>query len=330
MASLLAVGLRIKGCEVITRLGFGDLGFLSEVEGTSCFMRVDRPVLRKLLYPLWLIAENLFVFSLLRGRAILWLNAVYAVPAAIPFLIFAPKRAIIHVHENRIPRSLQWLIAWAYRRGATVLAVSAHHQRMLPVPAIILANAVGTGPMPTAPSSRDQIVFVGTTSEAKGYPLLIDLVRRLNVPNLQVHAFLAGGIDAPPPSLIAEAQALGIIVTIGEPDPAIHHARSFLSLQLTDPTLADETFSLVAAEAVWHLVPVGGAGAEVLPEVAGGALAFNISSRDPQAIADAIAELWSDPGRYAALVDSAGQRRARYDLSRFVDTAFSIAEAAHR
>ena len=199
---------------------------------------------------------------------------------------------------------------------------------MLGLPATLLPNAVGAGEPPDPPKERDRLVFVGTASAEKGWPLFLEIVRRLDAPGLAPHAFLAGGIDAPCPAALAEAAALGILVTVGQTDPAKHHARGFLALQLTDPALADETFSLVAAEAIWHLVPVGGAGAAVLPEVAGDALAFNIASRDPQTIAAAIETLWARPDRHAALVAAAALKRLDHRVDRFAEQALAIAEAA--
>ena len=120
VAATLVAGLRSRGCVVRLRLGFGTIGFLSEVDGLSRFMRLNQPLARKLFYPIWLLVENLRTCALLASRSVLWLNAVYAVPAGLPALVLAPRRAVIHVHETRVPGPLLRLIAWAGRRGATV------------------------------------------------------------------------------------------------------------------------------------------------------------------------------------------------------------------
>jgi glycosyltransferase involved in cell wall biosynthesis len=328
VAARLVSAFRDRDIPVRLWLGFGRSGFVSEVRPDWRFLPVETRFVRKLLWPVWLaVASIASLAPLLLGR-VLWANSIAAAPAAMPFIMFAPRRLVIHVHENRLPAAALRFLAWVGRRGATVLAVSAHHQHLLGSPATLLPNAVGEGEPPPPPDTRDRLVFVGTASAMKGWPLFMDIVRQLDAPGLGAHAFLAGGIDAPLAGVVAEAEALGIAVTVGEADPAVHHARGFLALQLTDPALADETFSLVAAEAVWHLVPVGGAGAAVLPEVAGGALAFNMAGRDPQAIADAIAALWADPARHAALVAAARQRRPELALDRFADAALAIASAA--
>ena len=68
----------------------------------------------------------------------------------------------------------------------------------------------------------------------------------------------------------------------------------------------------------------------MLPEVAGGALAFNLASRDPDAIAAEIRTLLSDPVRHSALVASCAVESKRFTLQRFDTLAVAILDAAQR
>ena len=329
VAAALATILRDRGFGMRLWLGFGDAGFVSEAWPDWRFLPTRKPVWRKLLYPFWLVAINLaMVGALLRGDRV-WANSVAAVPAAGPFLLLAPKRLIIHLHEDRLPWIADRVIRWAGSRGAQLLAVSDYHAEQLGVTARVLRNAVGYESPPPPPDNRSRLVFVGAANAKKGFPLFLSVVDQLRGRGPSPHAFLAGGPDMPAEELIAQATACGVSVTIGEVRSAVHHANSFLLLQLTDPALWDETFSLVAAEALWHLVPVGGAGSSVLYEVAGGALAFNFDSRDPVSIADAILALWGDRDRYSDLVAAADQMRPRFALDRFANEVMAIAGGRH-
>jgi len=329
VAAALAWVLRDRGLGLRLWLGFGDQGFVSEAVPGWRFLPTRTPRWRKLLYPIWLVAINVaMVGVLLRGDRV-WVNSIAAVPAAGPFLLFAPRRLVIHLHENRLPGLARTIVSWAGRRGAVVIAVSRHHAKQLGLACKVLPNAVGQGAPPSAPAVRNRLVFVGTTSAMKGFPLFLAIVQRLGIADLRPTAFLAGGPDTPTEQALASARALGIETRVGERDAAVHHADGFLLLQLTDPLMADETFSLVSAEAVWHLVPVGGGGAAVLSEVAGKALAFNMGSRDPDAMAEAIRALWTDRPRYQGLLEACGAERSRFSLDRFADEVVAIAGAPH-
>ncbi len=324
---MLASALRASGWDVVVRLGFGTSGFLSDAKVDSRFLSANVPSTRKLLYPLWLVVENIRTFGLLRGKHRLWANSIHTLPAVLPMLLFAPRRLIVHVHELRFSGLFMALLRFAVARGATLVTVSAHHARQLGLPAHVLWNAVGE--MVPAPAPGAGLIFLGNANALKGFPLFLAVAGRLRDLPLEPRAFVAGGLNHPDETTLAAAQAAGVAVVIGETRPERHWAGAWLALQLTDPALWEETFSLVTAEALWHLVPVGGAGTAVLPEVAGDALAFNIASRDADEIAAAIRALWADPARHAALVEAAARIRPNFAFERFADEAAAIAEAAH-
>jgi glycosyltransferase involved in cell wall biosynthesis len=328
IAAALAQALRSKGFDARLWLGFGRRGFVSDARPEWRFMGTEQPLRRKLLYPLWLIAANVVALvAVLRGAA-MWTNSIAAVPAAFPFMLFAPKRLVIHLHETGLPRIAKRIIGWAGSRGACVLAVSEYHRDRLGLDCRVLHNAVGEGEPPGPPARRDRVIFVGSTRPMKGLPLFIDVAQRLAGSGLALHAFLAAGPTPPDADAVTAARAAGVQVTIGETDPRRLFADGFVFLQTTDPLLWDETFSLVTAEALWQLVPVGAAGSRVLAEVAGPALAFNCGARDADAIAKQILALVADRAMYDALVSACFIERRRFSLERFANEAAAIGERA--
>ena len=77
------------------------------------------------------------------------------------------------------------------------------------------------------------------------------------------------------------------------------------------PSVAYETFSLVAAEAMSHGIPVIASDIGALPETIGlGSAGVLVAPGEPEALATAIMALWDDDGRRAAL-QRAGCERVR-------------------
>jgi|GEM_PF-6965382 len=328
IAAVLTQILRSKRLGARLWLGFGKSGFVSAMRPDWRFMGTERPSRRKLLYPLWLIAANFNALGAVFAGAAMWTNSIAAVPAAVPFILLAPRRLVIHLHETGLPTVATRIIGWAASRGATVLAVSGYHRERLGLDCRVLYNAVGQGEPPRPPATRNRLIFVGSTRAMKGLPLFIDVVRRLVGSGLSAHAFLAARPTPPDADAVADARAAGIQVTIGETDPRRLFADGFLFFQTTDPLLWDETFSLVTAEALWQLVPVCAAGSPVLAEVAGTALAFNDASRNADAIATEILALLADHSRYDALVAACSVERSRFTVERFAADVAVIGEQA--
>ena len=302
--------LTAAGYDVRVRLGFGGSGFLSDIAGLTPDLRCANVRLRKLLYPLWSLLVTLPVaLAALQGRVV-WANTVYAVlPAALAALI-RPRRVVIHLHEATFPGVFMPLLRLMVRRGVRVVCVSADQAARIGLPATILSNAV-TLPVQDAPSTRDRLLFVGTTQSIKGFALFVEVSERLGGLPLRKVAYLSDDTRHDR-SLVAAARQAGIDIVFGESSPDALYRDGFLLLQATDPARWTETFSLVAVEAMARLVPVAGAGATVLVEVLGDALAFDMPSRNPQAIADAISALHADPIRYDALRAACARRRANF------------------
>lgn len=307
--------LAAAGVDVHVRLGFGGRGFLSEIPGVRPDVRCNHIPTRKLLYPLWaLLALVPVAWAAGRGR-IIWVNAIYAIGPALLAIMLFPRRTVIHLHEATFPRPFHWLLHLARWRGATIICVSADQARRIGVEAIILHNPVRQSAANLS-SRMDRFLFIGTTQPMKGLALFIEVVRLLDDAGLRAAAYLSdeGHADQ---ALVNAARSAGIDVIFGERSPEAMYRDGFLVFMGTDASLVSETFSLVAAEAVAALVPVGGAGATVLSEVLGDALAFNEASRDPATIANAVHRLHAAPETMARLRQACAERRVHFSEAIF-------------
>jgi len=327
VTAMLAAVLRARGHRVLVRLGFGRAGFVSGIPGVRRFLPTERVAARKRLYPLWLAIANLRTIAALVRGDIVWVCTIYALPAVLPMLL-APRRLVIHIHETDFPGIFGALLGLAARRGAAVVAVSRTHAALLGLPARVLGNAVGDTP-PTGPTQRDRLIFVGTSRALKGFDLFVAIVEVLGPTRLTPVAYLGDPVAGRDPALLARSAAAGITLIYGETDPARLFADGWLTLQLTDPALWTETFSLVAAESIWHLVPVGAAGAMVVEEIGAGAIAFNDTSRDPVRIAAHVRTLLADAAAHARLVAGCAARRDDFRIDRFGAGAEAILADCH-
>lgn len=305
------------GFDVAVKLGFGGRGFLSELPGIVPDVHCNHVPTRKLLYPFWVFtALTPIAWAAGRGR-IIWANSVYAIAPALLAILLFPHRTVVHLHEASFPLAIRLLLRLAVWRGSAIVCVSVDQARRIDIDAHILPNAVVL-PTVDPPSGGNRLLFVGTTHPIKGFQLFVSVCERLRHVPLQAVAYLSDAA-VHEQELVARARTAGISVFFGERSPAAMYRDGFLLLMSSDARLVSETFSLVAAEAVAWLVPVGGAGAAVLPEVLGDALAFNEPSRDPDRIANAIADLQGDPERQVALRHACEARRPHFSETEFVD-----------
>jgi glycosyltransferase involved in cell wall biosynthesis len=315
IGSAFVAALAATGVDVRVRVGFGGRGFLSELPGVRPDVQCDHIPTRKLLYPLWAICAMVSVaWAAARGRVV-WANTIHAIAAALLAAMLFPRRTIVHVHEATFPRPFLWLLRLAHWRGASIVYVSADQAARIGVSGAILPNPVHL-PSIDQPSRQNRFLFIGTTQPIKGFALFVAVVRLLDGSGLDTVAYLSDE-HRHDRALVAAARAAGIEIVFGENSPEVMYRDGFLLLMATDPAMVSETFSLVAAEAIAALVPVGGAGATVLPEVLGEALAFNHANRDPASIAQAIRALLADPEKYAALRRACAERRVHFSEAAF-------------
>lgn len=326
MAALTIACLREAGLAPKVSLGFGARGFISEKAGVRPFLAIESPRLRRVLYPVWIAVAALRCLAAVASGAVIFVNAVYALPAALPALILRPRRILVHVHELEMPGLFRSLLLFARARGARLIAVSATHAAALGCATDVLLNAVDAGAPPPPPTRRTRLVFIGDQRPYKGFDIFV-AIAEAGVP-WAPRAALGGRPEAYDPKLLSRARAAGVDLCFGLSDPAEMLADAALFLQLTDPAKVTETFSLTAAEAVWHLVPVGAAGSAAIAEVGGPALAFSLNSRDPGEFANAIRALAKDRARYAALVSACERVRPALARERYREELLMILRAS--
>lgn len=322
ISHMLVTNLVRTGMSVRVKLGFGGRGFLSELPGVTPDIQMDHIPTRKLLYPFWtLFALVPTAWAAMHGRVI-WAATVYAVPPALLAILLFPSRTVIHLHEATFPGLFRPLLRFAAWRGSELLCVSADQAGRIGIASRILPNPV---PQPTRDraSRQNRLLFVGTTRPIKGFELFVAVCDRLQSIPLRKVAFLSDLTNCDH-ALVASARSAGIDIVFGEQSTEAIYQDGFLMLLCTNPHLWVETFSLVAAEAVTSLVPVGGAGVTVLSEVLGDALAFNDPSRDADMIAQTIADLYHDPDRHAGLRAACKARRSHFSETVFVDRILDV------
>jgi glycosyltransferase involved in cell wall biosynthesis len=326
VAATLARAMTESNLIVDFRLGFGTRGFVSSTPGVRTLLGVNHIASRKLLYPFWLVAMwPRMILAALRGEVV-WANTVNAVAAALPMLLLAPHRLVIHAHEVEFARLTRRLVRWAGERGAQILGVSHLHVERLRVPADVLPNCVeiaSDAPADSVPT----IIFAGMPSALKGFPLFIEVVRRLPKKGLRCIAYVPSR-SPPAASLLQDAEDVGIEFVVGRVNPLDIYPGATLLLQCTDPSLWTETFSLVMVEAIACSVPVATAGVAVAAEVLGDAWAFDVNNRDPARIAAEIERLLSSPERLGTLRAAAVRQREKFTYERFRANVQALVERA--
>ena len=312
---VLVQALQGLGVPVDVRLGFGTDGFVSQLKSVHRFLGINHVPIRKLLYPFWIVALIPRMLRAAYGGDIVWANTVHAIPAVLPMLLFAPRRVVLHVHEIEFPRLFHWLLRLANARRARVLCVSNLHRERLGVEAHVLPNCVdgGSGSEPLEPPV---VLFVGAISALKGFPLFVDVARRLPPGRVRTAACVPN-VPQAAHRWVENAEAANVEIRRGLSDPSQMFAGATLLLQCTDPALWTETFSLVMVESLACGVPVATAGMAVAPEILGAAWAFDVPSRDPDSIAAEISTLLDDAPRLQRLRTAARERSKNFTFQVF-------------
>jgi glycosyltransferase involved in cell wall biosynthesis len=196
------------------------------------------------------------------------------------------------------------------------------------LPERIVVAVPGTDPQPAAPGGNEPPVLltVATLTRRKAHDVLIDSLARIS--DLSFEARFVGGDRFDPDwtaALHARVEQAGLadrvhfLGEVDDPGPQYREADLFVL-----PSRY-EGYGMVFAEALAHGLPVvaarGGAVPTVVPEEAGRLVPVD----DPDALADALRVLLTDPGaRHRA---RAAARRAGFALLRWDDTARRVAGA---
>ena len=187
------------------------------------------------------------------------------------------------------------------------------------VPALDFSTALemtGKTP-PSAPLEMTRILFLSNMIRSKGVSVLVDACRMLKERGIAFRCSLVGALSAdyPGDSLVTEIWEKGLegYVSYEGPRYGEEKWKAFSEADVfAFPTFyPDECFPLVVLEAMGAGLPVVTTTEGALPEmVREGEDGFLCPKQDPEALADALARLLSDPALRARMGESG---RARYE-----------------
>lgn len=198
------------------------------------------------------------------------------------------------VHLHRVPEGPHRLLARIARLRATrTIAISQHMARGMPG-AVVLENWTASIPRAERRAVRGalRIGYLGRLTRAKGVIILIDAAQRLIDEGRDVELVLAGAFvhGAPEDESMIRASLerfTGTVTQLGWTDPA-----SFFDAVdvAAFPSVADEGFGLVAAEAMAAGVPFVVSDSGALPEVVGPDFPWIARRGDAESLARALRE----------------------------------------
>jgi hypothetical protein len=245
--------------------------------------------------------------------SVLWCNGLVPAIATRP----SSTRRILHLHQ--VPTASQGrMLRWARRSRELVVMPSAFAARQVSG-AVVLENwtdaPVGAG-RPADGTGRCRVGFLGRLSPIKGVDVLSDAMHRLHERDGGRFELGVAGDDR----LVGDADAAlvrrkldrcrSFLTELGWVPPEALFGRVDL---LVVPSVVDEAFGLVLAEAMSHRVPVVVSDAGALPDVVGADHPWIVRRGDVGDLARAIDDAASDPSRAAAAADAGWQRwQARY------------------
>jgi glycosyltransferase involved in cell wall biosynthesis len=192
----------------------------------------------------------------------------------------------------------------------------------------IVTAVPGTDPQPAAPGGNHPPVLltVATLTRRKAHDVLIDALERIS--DLAFESRLVGGGRFDPDwagALRARVDAAGLserVHFLGEVDDP---APEYRAADLFVLPSRYEGYGMVFAEALAHGLPVVAARAGAVPAVVPDEAGRLVPPDDPDALADALRVLLTDPGaRHRA---RAASRRAGFALPRWDDTARRVIAA---
>lgn len=210
-------------------------------------------------------ARHLRAWARRSDADLLWCNGLR--PA---FATVGLARRVVHLHQ--IPQGRTAIAARVARRGCRATVVPSHHVGQRVPGSIVLENWVA--PVATARSGERQALtlgYLGRLSPDKGVDVLVAAVRRLVADGREVRLLVAGEARFVPPDVATRIEAglenLGARVTRQGwvPREAFFDAVDLAIF----PSITEEAFGLVAAEAMAARCPFIVSDAGALPEVVG-------------------------------------------------------------
>lgn len=224
-----------------------------------------------------------------RPTGLLWCNGL--VPSAAT--LGHPER-LVHLHRR--PTGMRGLVARAARHGAVTTLVPSCAMLDAVPGALVLPNWTDrvrrADPAPDK-DGRIRLGFLGPLGIDSGVPVLAEAVEYLErcMPG-HYRLVLAGEpVAAPEEELAVMEEALGPVAHLTHRPGWVDPAELFEGIDLlVVPSVVDEAFGLVAAEAMAARVPLVVSDAGALPEVVGPRGEI-VPAGDPVALAERIAEL---------------------------------------
>jgi glycosyltransferase involved in cell wall biosynthesis len=242
-----------------------------------------------------------------RTRGILWCNGLG------PALATAGRRGrVVHLHQT--PRGAHAVATRVARAGARAVVVPSHSSADQVPGAAVLEN--WTSEVVVQPRDRDidgpVIGFLGRPSVDKGVVVLAEAVALLAHSSGTAPRLVLAGESR----FVTSEERTAVDAALGRIDGLVDRqgwttaARFFGQVDVAVfPSVAPESFGLVAAEAMSARVPFVVSDAGALPEVAGPAHPWVTPRGDAAALADAIEAVLATPSEeIEGVVASARQR----------------------
>jgi phosphatidylinositol alpha-mannosyltransferase len=171
-------------------------------------------------------------------------------------------------------------------------------------------------PLPLKPPVR--LLFVGRADESrKGFGVLAEAFRLLNVAQPGRFVLNVAGPSRPP-------GAAGILY-LGKPDPAAL-SRAYAEADITVvPSVAGESFGLVALESLSHRVPVVASRIRGFSDWLDGSGAARLfESGNPHSLKDTLSSIASDPQEHERMAACAVETSSKFEWVRVVDRILAL------
>lgn len=257
---------------------------------------IEQPILRNIKFLFWQFfsftkvffrfdrAEFVIVNTGLSMGAILgW----HVTPFRQKFLLYSHET---HVNNRLIDICMKRIISST--RPPMITVSSYHHlfwKEKYGVNSFVIPNPVKEVGFLDKGVERRFVTFVGNPSELKGYPVWLQVVEKLNTFDIPSHTVLNRQAHIYP-NLIKDKNKL----SVGRRDLTEIYLESKVVVNLTNETLAIETFSLVIAEAILHgcgvVTPRNGGFKDYISESDDVRM---VNTTDVSAVLSAIIELYS-------------------------------------
>lgn len=251
----------------------------------------------------------LTAWSARRHGVLLWGNGATAALAT----TLARDPAVVHLHQA--PTRLQAAaLAVARSRAVATVVPSSSMQRAVPG-AEVLLNWTDPPAVPLDPPAPEgvRVGFIGRLSTRKG----VDVLARACLLVRDRHGLAVELVVAGDDRFVAPEEHEPVAEALARLGPAVHHLgwvtreRFFADVDVVVvPSVWDEPFGLVAAEAMAHRRPVLVSAAGALPEIVGPDHPWVAAPADADALARALVDVLTDAEARSASVERA---RARWE-----------------